>query len=127
MDDMESKLGAILNNPDIMQQVMAMAQSLGQSQAAARPSQEPQKQEQQNVNPTSFPLNESNLAMIQQLSGLASKTNVDQNQRVLLKALEPYLSRDRIQKLEKAMRAAKLAQFASGFLGQSNFLINPGR
>ena len=29
MDDMEEKLGAVLNNPQLMQQIMAMAQSLG--------------------------------------------------------------------------------------------------
>ncbi len=29
MDAMEEKLGAILNNPQMMQQIMSMAQSLG--------------------------------------------------------------------------------------------------
>ena len=31
MDEMEQKLGAILGNPDLMKQIMSMAQSLGQS------------------------------------------------------------------------------------------------
>ena len=29
MDDMEEKLGSILNNPQMMQQIMSMAQSMG--------------------------------------------------------------------------------------------------
>ena len=29
MEDMEDKIGAILSNPQMMQQIMAMAQSLG--------------------------------------------------------------------------------------------------
>lgn len=130
MDDMESKLGALLNNPEIMQQVMAMAQSLGHAQSPSSsqelPSQKVNQDEKPSI-PVSLPFGEPNLAMIQQLSSLASQTNVDQNQKILLKALGPYLSKDRIQKLEKAMRAAKLAQFASAALGQSNFLKNPGR
>ena len=30
MDEMEQKLGAVLGNPELMQKIMAMAQSLGQ-------------------------------------------------------------------------------------------------
>ena len=29
MDEMEEKLGSILNNPQMMQQIMSMAQSMG--------------------------------------------------------------------------------------------------
>ena len=38
MDEMEQKLGAVLGNPELMQKIMAMAQSLGQP---AQPAQEP--------------------------------------------------------------------------------------
>ena len=33
MDEMEQKLGAILGNPDLMKQIVSMAQSLGQQPA----------------------------------------------------------------------------------------------
>ena len=65
--------------------------------------------------------------MIQKLSGLAGQSNIDKNQRTLLTALSPYLSRERIYKLEKAMRAAKMANMASAFLGKSGFQFNLGR
>ena len=34
MDEMEEKLGAVLNNPQMMQQIMSMAQALGGGQGA---------------------------------------------------------------------------------------------
>ena len=105
MGDMEDKLNTILSNPAMMQQIMALAQSMGQD-------------EQKNTN---IPLPDSapkiDLGMIQRLSGLAQSTGVDKNQQVLLNALCPYLSRDRIGKLEKAMRAAKMAKLATGIMG----------
>ena len=50
------------------------------------------------------------------LMNLAGKTNIDQNQRALLSALQPYLTQQRLQKLEKAMRSARLAGAASSLL-----------
>lgn len=55
-------------------------------------------------------------AAIQKIMGLAGQMGVDANQKNLLHALQPYLTSHRIQKLEKAMRAAKLANLASGAL-----------
>lgn len=105
MGDMEDKLNTILSNPAMMQQIMALAQSMGQD-------------EQKNTNlPLPDSAQEIDLGMIQRLSGLAQSTGVDKNQQVLLNALCPYLSRDRIGKLEKAMRAAKMAKLATGIMG----------
>ena len=111
MDDLESKLNQVMNNPELMQQIMSMAQSLGQTQNSPAP--EPQ---QAPSNPGLF--GDLNPAMLAQLAGLASKAGVDQDQKQLLHALRPYLPGQRLQKLEKAMRAAKLARFASQALNQ---------
>lgn len=108
MEQMEEKLGAMLSNPKLMEQIMAMAQSLG-SGAPPQPPPAPKPPEQESA-PTFDP------ATLRKLAGIASQSGIDGNQRALLKALVPYLSRDRIQKLEKAMRAAKLAGMASAFL-----------
>lgn len=121
MDDMQNQMNAILGNPEMMQKIMAMAQTLNQSQPQKQ-EQEPPKQD----NP-SFSLPNIDLSMVQKLSGLAGQSNIDNNQRTLLKALTPYLSRERISKLEKAMRAAKMANMASSFLGASGLQFNPGR
>ncbi len=114
MDDMEEKLGAILGNPQMMQQIMSMAQALGQSQ------NEPQKQE-----PPKSP--SLDMAMLQKLMGIAKQSGIDKNQQNLLHALGPYLCRERITKLEKAMRAAKIAGIASSALGSGGLQQLLGR
>lgn len=112
MDDMEQKLGAVLANPELMQKIMTLAQSLGQPA-------EPQSQQP--------PVPEVDLGMLQKLTGAARQAGVDPQQRALLAALRPYLSNERIGKLEKAMRAAKLARLASTLLGSGGLQLPSGR
>ena len=104
MDNMESQLNAILGNPQMMEQIMSIAQNF---------QTEPQSQQ-----PPAEAGPEIDLAMVQKLTSLIGKTGIDNHQSTLLHALGPYLSPQRIRKLEKAMRAAKLAGMASMFFGQ---------
>jgi len=107
MDDMQNQLNAVLQNPEMMQKIMGMAQAL-------------QSPPQEQVTAPPLPdFGGIDLAMVQKLSGIANQSNIDTNQRNLLKALTPYLSSERIARLEKAMRASKLAGLASSFLGNS--------
>ncbi len=117
MDQMEDKIGAILNNPQMMQQIMSMAQSLGQN-APPPPPQGKQPEPQ---------LPDFDPALLQKITGLASQGSIDRDQQALLTALNPYLSRRKLSKLEKAMRAARIAQVASGFLGQGGLSFLTGR
>lgn len=112
MDDLQNQMSAILGNPEMMQKIMAMAQTLnpGSSPKQEAP-KEPPKQDQ-----GGFSLPDIDLSMIQKLSGFASQSRIDANQANLLKALGPYLQKDRLSKLERAMRAAKMAGMASVFL-----------
>ena len=109
MDDFESKLGQILGNPEMMGKIMAMAQSFGSQEAPPEPPPPPEG---------SGP--EMDFATIQKLTGLIGNARVDSDQKALLEALSPFISGERIHKLEKAMRAAKLAGVASKFLGNSS-------
>ena len=120
MDGMEEKLNAILGNPQMMQQIMSMAQAMGQQQD--EPGKEEPKPELQHNNGSGL-----DMAMIQKLSGIARQSGIDKNQQNLLRALGPYLSRERIAKLEKAMRAAKIAGIASTALTGSGLSILSGR
>ena len=128
MDDMEQKLNSILGNPEIMGQIMSMAQTLGQNtqrnQTNTLPA--PKGNPQQSPPETQLP-DLPDLSLLQKVASIATQTGVDANQKTLLKALSPYLSPARIQKLEKAMRAAKLAQFASSALAQSQGNLFAGR
>ena len=108
MEDLQAQLGAIMNDPDMMQKLMSMAQSLGGAQQPSPP--------EQTAAPAFDPV------MLQRLTGLMGQSGIDPNQKGLLSALRPYLSCGRIDKLEKAMRAAKMARLASGFLGGDRFV-----
>ena len=101
MEDMEAKLGAILGNPEMMQQIMALAQNFGGEPEAPPPPRE-------EVPGIDFDT-------VQKITALIGKTGIDSHQRALLQALAPYLSSQRVHKLEKAMRAAKLAGMATVF------------
>ena len=102
MSELEEKLNSILSDPKMMDKIQTMAQSMGQSNGSG-----------DTVTP---PFADIDIGMLTRLSGLASNAGVDNDQQNLLHALSPYLNRDRIGKLERAMRAAKMAKMASGFL-----------
>ena len=110
MDNFESGLQSILGNPQMMEQIMSLAQNFQSEPASAPPPASPP--------PSSEGLPELDFATIQKISSLIGKTGIDSQQKALLQALRPYLSAQRIGKLEKAMRAAKLAGIATTFLGR---------
>lgn len=106
MSELEEKLGTLLKDPNMMQQIMGMANMLSNSQKE-EPHQEPK---------TAAPSPQIDANLLQALSGLASQSGVDQQQDSLLKALQPYLHPNKLNKLERAMSAARMAGAASAFL-----------
>ena len=121
MDDMQNQMNAILNNPEMMQKIMSMAQALEQTQNSEQP------QSQKNPESNTPNMSDIDLSLVKKLSGFAGQSNIDNNQKNLLRALTPYLTRERISKLERAMRAAKMANMASAFLGQGGLQFLTGR
>lgn len=122
MSELEEKLGAVLSNPQLMQQIMNMAQSLGQA------SPPPQPQPAAPAPPMQMPpLGDIDPAMLGKIMNLAGKSGIDGQQKMLLNALQPYLSGQRIQKLEKAMRAAKLASAVTSILPGESLPFQSGR
>ena len=118
MDELQDKLGQILNNPEAMQKIMTLAQNLNSSNHDVPP--EPNnRQEHPNKDTSSLLPPGIDISLFQKLSGFASQNRIDKNEQTLLKALGPYLSRDRISKLERAMRAAKMARMATTLLATS--------
>lgn len=112
MSELEEKLGALLSNPQLMQQISSLVQAMGQpSQPAPSPPPMPEP---------SPP--EPDFSQLQGLASLLQNNRTDANQQALLRALSPYLSPWRVGKLERAMRASKMAGLASVLLrggGQS--------
>lgn len=117
MEGLEEKLNAVLSNPQLMQSIMQMAQGMG---SQAQPAEEPKP---------SAPSGIGGLdpAALQAISRLAGQGGIDKEQQALLGALRPYLSHQRLGKLEKAMRAAKMARFASTALSQGGLSFLTGR
>lgn len=107
MDGLEDKLSSILGNPEMMQKIMTMAQSMN---AAPSNEKETSVKEPQ--------LNGFDPSMLQKLSGLNRQGNIDKHQQNLLHALRPYLNKERIRRLENAMRAAKMARFVATAMNQ---------
>lgn len=115
MSELEEKLEAVLSNPQLIQQIMGFAKVLG---APAQSQEPPPKNE---VPPGADP------GLLQSLSAIIGQGGLDADQRQLLKALSPYLSRDRITKLERAMGAARMAGAASAFLNAGGLQMLSGR
>ena len=106
MSELEEKLGALLSNPQLMQQISSLVQAVGQpSQPAPSPPPMPEP---------SPP--EPDFSQLQGLASLLQSNRIDTNQQALLRALSPYLSPWRVGKLERAMRASKMAGLASVLL-----------
>lgn len=112
MAGLEEQLNAVLSNPQMMQQIMSMAQNF------APPAESPPPQPSAPPPPppaANFPAMDP--GMLQKLSGLMGQGGTDKNQQLLLRALGPYISKNRVAKLEKAMQAAKMAKLATSLFG----------
>lgn len=111
MSELDDKLNSILGNPQMMQQIMTLAQSMNKPEAAPPPPPKPSA-------PPDAPLDP---AMLSRIAGLMQRGTIDKDQKLLLQALKPYLSGQKLQKLERAMRAAKMAGIASDVVGSRNW------
>ena len=109
MDQMEDQLSSILGNPEMMSKIMNLAQSFQGEEPAPPPQASPSQQ-------PDLPAG-LDLQTLGKLSGLLGKSTIDQHQKALLQAMVPYLSKPRIDKLERAMRAAKMASMANSLFG----------
>ena len=104
MAEMEEKLNSILSDPNMMQKIMSMAQALDSSNQTDTPNRQ------------DSPFPDIDPAMVQRLTGLARQSGIDKREQSLLRALDGYLSKERVNRLEKAMRAAKMAKIATSAL-----------
>lgn len=111
MSELEERLGALLSNPQLMQQIATMAQSMNMQEPPAQEAPQP------GFDPK----------LIQTLAQTMGQTGIDSNQSTLLQALSPYLSPYRVKKLERAMQAARLAGAASSFLNAGGLQMLTGR
>ncbi len=116
MSEIEDQLGAILGNPRMMADIMALAGSMNQ-EAPQTPEAKPAPGPPPGPSPGPPPVDSGmDMAMVKALTGFARNSCIDKDQQALLKALCPFVSKEKLKKLEKAMRAAKMAEQASCLL-----------
>lgn len=106
MDDLQSKISAIFSSPESMEQIRNLAQSLAlggeEPQNTAPVSQEQQAESQLPMDPR----------IMQVMTRAMSEFSKPSEASALLGALRPYLSQERISKVDRAMNIAKLAKIA---------------
>ena len=120
MSELDEKLSSILNNPQMMQQIMHLAQSMNAPESQkAPPSPAPAAPALPDA-----PIDPSLLAKI---TGIMQRSSIDKDQKLLLQALRPYLSSQKLHKLERAMHAAKMAGIASDVVGAQGLNLFSGR
>ena len=104
MDDLERALRAVLDDPAQMQELRELAGAMGfsapqpQSVSATAPKA---------AEPEPEPKPEPAAAMLRQAG------KMDKKQEALLLALKPFLRRERQEKIDRALQAARLASLAS--------------
>ena len=105
MDDIESKISQVLSDPQSMQKIFSIAQSLGVGSAE----ESSQKEETPAADSPLLP----DLSMLSKIGTLLqSQAPAESRHTQLLNALRPFLRPERQQSLDRAMRMAKLSNLA---------------
>ena len=125
MSELEDKLNAILSNPEAMSQMMGLARSLSGSGAFGEQRNSGEKTQTTHTANNSSPtggigdlFSQIDPAMIQRLLPLLSELGGSANDErtQLLYALRPFLKPERRDKVERAVKAAKLIHIGKKFL-----------
>lgn len=111
MDELARALRAVLEDPGQMQQLRAMADSLGlgiPGEEAAHSTADPVQ------TPPDPPLPTPPVPPMQEVLGglMRQGSALEKKQQALLQALRPFLRRERQEKLDRALQAAQLASVA---------------
>lgn len=107
MDDLTGKINQLLSDPEAMEQIMSLKNMLVPENSPSKtPSPPPPKEEPKSNNsiiPTSF-LQDDIMKSIMKIVPLLSDIKKDDDTTKLLKALRPFLSKERRLKLDEAMK-----------------------
>ena len=117
MEELERALRAVLDDPAQLQELRELAGSMGFPVPQAQPEPEPAPQAPQ---PGPVPEPEPARAVFQQqtlpepaAAMLRQAGKMDKRQEALLLALKPFLRKERQEKIDRALHAARLASLAS--------------
>lgn len=122
MDELERALRAVLDDPAQLNELRALAGSLGLGQTPAAPEPAPvsapvSAPEAQAASVADAPPPQSEAPRPAAAASFAPRTRGGTLQEALLQALRPFLRKDRQEKIERALQAARLAGLARLALG----------
>lgn len=99
-DDLSEKLSGILNDPEAMQEIAALASQLGMDSPGVH------KEEEKPPEPPAR--SDNTAAQLMSLVPMLGSLKQEDDTTRLLDAMRPFLSEDRRQKLDKAKRLIKV-------------------
>lgn len=106
MAQLEEKLGAILNNPQAMSQILSLAQSLG-----GAPEGEPTEESAPPETPPQSPAPELDPKVMEVgMRALAAWQEPGDSRSALLQALRPLMKEERRSKVDKAIQITRLSK-----------------
>lgn len=116
MGQWEEKLGAILNNPQAMSQIMSIAQSLGgdQGPGSDQDEQPPVQPQEPQIEPSPTPAEDAPAldprVMAAGLRALSVWQGPADPRSALLQALRPFVREERQVKVDKAIRIVRMSK-----------------
>lgn len=112
MAQLEEQLNQILGNPQAMEQIMALAQSLSGKQEEERQPEEETQPPAENDPPSPLSaLDGLDPRLLRMGMGLLSEYSAqDDKKAALLAALKPFLKPERQEKMDQAVRIARLTR-----------------
>ncbi|HJB80431.1 hypothetical protein [uncultured Flavonifractor sp.] len=112
MAQLEEQLNQILGNPQAMEQIMALAQSLSGKQEEERQPEEETQPPAENDPPSPLSaLDGLDPRLLRMGMGLLSEYSAqDDKKTALLAALKPFLKPERQEKMDQAVRIARLTR-----------------
>lgn len=112
MAQLEEQLNQILGNPQAMEQIMALAQSLsGKQEEERQPEEETQPPAEHDPPSPLSALDGLDPRLLRMGMGLLSEYSAqDDKKTALLAALKPFLKPERQEKMDQAVRIARLTR-----------------
>ena len=114
MEDFENKIQQILGNPEAMANILSMAKGLGlvspEAESADESGKQPDAPESQDSPAGQEPLGDLPFSIMELIS---EANKQDKKQAALFNALKPFLKPGRREKIDRAMKVARISHVAS--------------
>lgn len=101
MSDISSQIGSILSNPEMMEQIKSLSGLLGQSAGESKEQPAP-------ISPPPSPAAPEMLPAVMKLMPLLTTLQDDDDTTRLLRAIKPFLSPERQERIEQAIKIVRI-------------------